>query len=61
MKNAKASHAPAGLAQVEPPVQTFVRRSDMQTNYLYIRRFLVLIKIILTILWLILKIVEALK
>lgn len=33
----------------------------MQTNHLYVRRFLELVKVILTILWLVLKIVEALK
>ena len=33
----------------------------MQQPYLYIRRFLQLVKVILTIFWLVLKIVEALK
>ena len=33
----------------------------MQKRHLYIRRFLELAKVILTIFWLVLKIVEALK
>ena len=33
----------------------------MQHKYLYIRRFLQLVKVILTIFWLVLKIAEALK
>ena len=60
-ENAKASPALVGLAFEWICRPNFRRRSDMQQPYLYIRRFLQLVKVILVIFWLVLKIAEALK
>ncbi len=60
-ENAKANLALAGLAFSGPPVRIFDWRSEMNKHrYLLFRRFLKVTKVLLIILWLVLRIVNEL-